>query len=46
MPIQLNILTKPKSGMGVCLLDLSVKRTVVEGRGWYHGLFKAQMIIA
>ena len=46
MRIQLNILTRPKSGIYVCLLTFSAKRAATVGQGRYHGQLKAEMDVA
>ena len=46
MPIQLNILTRPKSGIYVCLLAFSAKRAATVGQGWCHGQLKAEIDVA
>ena len=46
MPLQLNILTRPKSGIYVRLLAFSANRAATVGQGWCHGQLKAEMDVA
>ena len=39
-------LTRPKSGIYVCLFAFSAKRAATVGQGWCHGQLKAEMDVA